>query len=97
VSATSVARLARKGRRCDGCLGRIRVGDVYLVHTLYPSSSDYTYTSGHPVRVAECSACANRYDRGLLIAAHDPVGRRLVQGILDRVAIQNLYPAPAAQ
>ena len=67
---TNRVRRARKAR--VGCHG-IRPGELYVEHTSFPGPGDdagYATAAGHPVRLAECRACAERYGRGHLFDAH---------------------------
>jgi hypothetical protein len=59
-------RRARKVWRCGCSNGPIQPGELYLVHTQFPGGDDsgYADAAGHPVRMAECRACAERYGRG---------------------------------
>lgn len=66
-------RLARKAHTCSwGSCRAIAPGEVYLEHTSYPGPGDeagYATGAGHPVRIAECSECAEMYGRGELLEA----------------------------
>ena len=65
---TAVVRRARKIHKCYGCRA-IQPGEYYIVHTEFPGGdAGYADSAGHPVRMAECSDCATRYDRGHMIA-----------------------------
>lgn len=45
-------------------------GELYIEHTEFPGGdAGYADSAGHPVRMAECRCCAERYGRGDLIAA----------------------------
>ncbi|MBB3752680.1 hypothetical protein FHT44_005192 [Mycolicibacterium sp. BK634] len=45
---------------------------MYIEHTIFPGAdSGYADTAGHPVRMAECRGCAERYGRGHLIASRE--------------------------
>ncbi|MFV8173774.1 hypothetical protein [Mycolicibacterium peregrinum] len=67
-NTTMRVRRARKARR--GCCGPIQPGEFYIEHTEFPGGeSGYANAAGHPVRLAENRACAERYGRGPLIAA----------------------------
>lgn len=76
-ATTSRVRRARKAHvACGGYCTPIRPGELYIVHTEFPGGeSGYADGAGHPVRMAECRACAERYGRGGLIAAYH--GRNL--------------------
>jgi hypothetical protein len=66
--STTQLRRARKSHWCGSC-GRspIRPGDHYLMHTDFPGSDvGCADAAGHPVRLAECRSCAERYGRGAL-------------------------------
>ena len=46
----------------------MRPGELYLMHTEFPGGdAGYADGAGHPVRLAECRACATRYGRGHLL------------------------------
>ena len=64
-------RVARKAHACGwGTCRTIQPGEVYLEHVEYPGGeAGYADAAGHPVRLAECPDCANRYGRGELLAA----------------------------
>lgn len=63
------ARRARKTRY--GC-HVIAAGDLYIEHTEFPGGeAGYADAAGHPVRMAECRACAERYGRGHLLKAYE--------------------------
>jgi hypothetical protein len=68
VSRT-VRRVARKRRpACGGYCPAIQPGDVYLEHTEFPGDDmGWASAAGHPVRHAECAACATRYGRAHLL------------------------------
>lgn len=52
----------------------IQPGDLYIEHVEFPGGeSGYADSAGHPVRMAECRDCAERYGRGDLIQARDAV------------------------
>lgn len=61
-------RRARKPHPCTGvCGGYIRAGEQYLAHTEFPGGEGgYADAAGHPVRLAECYACAVKYGREYL-------------------------------
>ena len=64
----SEIRRARKHHPCrGGCSGWVKPGELYNADTDCPGSelgfADY---AGHPVRLAECRTCAERYGRGHL-------------------------------
>jgi hypothetical protein len=69
----SRARRARKTHSaCGGHCKPIQPGDIYLEHVEFPGGdSGYADTAGHPVRMAECRSCAERYGRGALISAYE--------------------------
>jgi hypothetical protein len=72
--STSRVRRARKSRHCgsDYIGPQIKPGDLYIEHTEFPGGeSGYADAAGHPVRMAECRDCAERYGRGHLIAARE--------------------------
>ena len=57
---TTRVRTARKPHSCINS-HRIAPGEVYLEHKEFPGAdTGYADTAGHPVRMAECSACASR-------------------------------------
>ncbi|WP_301119839.1 hypothetical protein [Mycolicibacterium fortuitum] len=63
----SIARVRRARRNRRGC-HPIRAGELYIEHTEFPGGdSGYADAAGHPVRMAECRQCAERYGRGELI------------------------------
>ena len=66
---TSRVRRARKRRiACGGYCPAIQPGELYIEHTQLPGAdADYAKAAGHPVRMAECRSCAERYGRGSLI------------------------------
>jgi hypothetical protein len=70
MSATKAVRKARKAHRCDGCdrPGKIRPGDAYLAHTLFPTDETHHWVKQVPMRFAECAECATRFGRGDLVA-----------------------------
>lgn len=46
----------------------IMPGELYIEHTEFPGGeAGYADSAGHPVRMAECRSCAERYGRGDLI------------------------------
>jgi hypothetical protein len=65
---TSRVRRARKPHpACGGYCKPIRPGDLYIEHTEFPGGgAEYASSAGHPVRLAECRDCAQRYGRGHL-------------------------------
>ncbi|MGW4325419.1 hypothetical protein ACWEKR_05955 [Nocardia sp. NPDC004573] len=70
TATTSCLRRARKVRR--GC-HPIKVGEHYLEFTDFPGSDlGFADAAGHPVRLAECRACAERYGRGHLFPKEVP-------------------------
>ena len=65
--ARTIVRRARKQRiACH----LIRVGDLYLESTAFPGD-EMGFVAKHPVKCAECRACAERYGRGHLFAARE--------------------------
>lgn len=60
--ASETIRTARKGHLCDdfrtGCPSRIKPGDRYREHTIYPGHD--TITVPVPTRMRQCAACAAR-------------------------------------
>lgn len=80
-------RRARKAR--PGCHW-IKAGDWYLEYTEFPGGElGYADAAGHPVRLAECRACAERSGRGHLFPADEPevvpseCGEQFVLGVLS--------------
>ena len=70
TTTRSRVRRARKTHRCGCANGPIHPGQFYIEHTQLPGAdADYANAAGHPVRMAECRDCAERYGRGHLIAA----------------------------
>ena len=68
MSVTTRCRVARKPHQC-ACGTTVRPGDLYLMHTEFPGGgAGYADGAGHPVRLAECQACAVRCDRGHLLS-----------------------------
>lgn len=67
------ARRARKTHiACFGQCPPIQPGEVYLEHKEFPGADSGTAdAAGHPVRMAECRACAQLYGRGHRIAARE--------------------------
>lgn len=66
---TSRVRRARKVHL--SCCKAIQPGDLYIEHTEFPGGeSGYADGAGHPVRMAECRTCAERYGRKPLIDAY---------------------------
>ncbi|OBJ15569.1 hypothetical protein A5622_26620 [Mycobacterium sp. 1245801.1] len=46
----------------------IQPGELYIEHTEFPGGdAGYADGAGHPIRMAECRTCAERYGRGDLI------------------------------
>lgn len=70
---TKRVRRARTVRvACGGYCRPIRPGEYYIEHTEFPGGdAGYADYAGHPVRMNECRKCAERYDRGDLIAARE--------------------------
>jgi hypothetical protein len=63
----STIRTANKVHRCGGCEGWIYVGEQYWEHTDFPGSDvGYATQAGHPVTMAECRFCAERYGRPII-------------------------------
>lgn len=71
-NTTSRVRRARKRRPgCGGHCKAIQPGDLYIEWTEFPGGeAGYADGAGHPVRMAECRTCAERYGRGDLITAY---------------------------
>lgn len=66
MAESTRVRRARKYHPClGGCSGVIKPGEMYLAGIEFPGGdlglADY---AGHPVRLAECRRCAERYGRG---------------------------------
>ena len=61
-------RRARKPRpACGGYCPTIKPGDYYIEWTEFPGGeAGFADAAGHPVRMAECRSCAERYGRGHL-------------------------------
>lgn len=78
-NTTSRVRRARKTHPgCGGYCKPIQPGELYIEHTEFPGGdSGYADGAGHPVRMAECSACAERYGRGHLFDAYIGTQRRI--------------------
>jgi hypothetical protein len=69
ISRVRRARISRPG--CGCYCKQIQPGDLYIEWTEFPGGeSGYADGAGHPVRMAECRECAERYGRGPLIAAY---------------------------
>lgn len=66
-------RRARKVRAgCGGYCPQIQPGELYIEWTEFPGGdAGYATAAGHPVRMAECRGCAERYGRGPLIVARE--------------------------
>lgn len=66
-------RRARKSRPCGGdYITSIKPGDLYIEHTEFPGGDAvFADAAGHPVRMAECRECAERYGRGHLFPDHE--------------------------
>ena len=65
---TVIAKARRARKPHWGCCRVIKPGELYVEHTEFPGGeSGYADTAGHPVRMAECRECAERYGRGHLI------------------------------
>lgn len=66
---TMRVRRARKPR--FGCHS-IRAGELYIEHTEFPGGeAGWADAAGHPVRMAECRFCAERYGRGHLFGGKE--------------------------
>lgn len=67
---TSRVRRARTTHvACGGRCKPIRPGELYVEHKEFPGGeAGYADYAGHPVRMAECRACAERYGRGHLFS-----------------------------
>lgn len=70
MTTTAKARRARTTRvACGGYCPPIKPGDYYVEWTEFPGGdAGYADYAGHPVRLNECRACAERYGRAHLIA-----------------------------
>ena len=70
MSTSMQVRRARKQRiACGGYCPPIQPGEHYVEHTEFPGGdAGYADAAGHPVRMAECRPCAERYGRGHLFA-----------------------------
>lgn len=67
--SSTISKVRRASKARTGC-HPIQRGELYVEHTEFPGGeSGYADAAGHPVRMAECRACAERYGRGNLIAA----------------------------
>lgn len=63
---TSTERKARKRHCCGSCEESIAPGEFYLRHTTFPGDDNgFADSAGHPVSLAECADCAERYGRPL--------------------------------
>ncbi|MEU2013048.1 hypothetical protein [Nocardia sp. NPDC019302] len=70
MNARTTLRRARKVH--FGC-HPIKPGEHYLEFTDFPGSDlGFADAAGHPVRLAECRACAERYGRGHLFPTSSP-------------------------
>lgn len=60
-------RRARTPRWCDDCdRWRIKPGQQYLVHTIFPGhDSGLADTAKHPVRLQQCFNCADSLNHDL--------------------------------
>lgn len=79
MSAPGVkVRRARATRpACGGRCPSIKPGDLYIEWTEFPGGdAGYADAAGHPVRMAECRRCAERYGRGKLITDYEERHRR---------------------
>ncbi len=74
TTMTTCVRRARKGHvACGGYCPPIKQGDLYLEHKEFPGGeAGFADAAGHPVRLAECRACAERYGRGHLLPTEVP-------------------------
>jgi hypothetical protein len=69
MNTTMRVRRARKLH--PSCCDQIQPGDLYIEWTEFPGGdAGYADAAGHPVRMAECRACAERYGRKHLLDAH---------------------------
>jgi hypothetical protein len=68
MSTRLIVRRARKRHWADcDSYHRIKVGEYYLEGASMPGDDlGYADYAGHPVRLRECRACAERYGRGHL-------------------------------
>ncbi|WP_280389272.1 hypothetical protein [Nocardia wallacei] len=65
TTTTRLRRARKKHIACGGYCPPIQPGELYLEHKEFPGGeSGYADAAGHPVRAAECRACAERYGRG---------------------------------
>ncbi|SLG54120.1 hypothetical protein [Mycobacteroides abscessus] len=66
-------RRARKTRTaCGGYCPDIQPGDLYIEHTEFPGGdAEWANSAGHPIRLAECHSCAERYGRGHLLTKRE--------------------------
>lgn len=65
-----VRRALRLRPACGGYCPQIQPGELYVEHTEFPGpDAEYANSAGHPVRLSECRACAERYGRGPLFDA----------------------------
>lgn len=66
---TQRARRARTIRY--GC-HVITPGELYVEHTEFPGGeAGYADAAGHPVRIAECRGCAERYSRSEILTEYE--------------------------
>jgi len=73
MTVTMRVRRARKPRvACGGYCKPIQPGELYIEHTEFPGGdAQYANSAGHPVRLAECRTCAERYGRGDVIRTRE--------------------------
>ncbi|WP_280381021.1 hypothetical protein [Nocardia wallacei] len=65
TTTTRLRRARKKHIACGGYCPPIQPGELYLEHKEFPGGeAGYADAAGHPVRAAECRACAERYGRG---------------------------------
>ncbi len=89
---TTVPRKSRKPRKCS-CGNRIGIGDMYVEHTTFPGDdSGYADDAGHPVRIAECRPCAERYGRSVLFdCTHENISiRKRFSGIGPGLTVESV-------
>jgi hypothetical protein len=72
TTRSRVRRAVKPHLACGGYCPTIQPGELYIEHTEFPGGeSGFADAAGHPVRMAECRACAERYGRGHLITARE--------------------------
>lgn len=71
---TPLVRRARTRRFCDNCdRWRIKPGQQYLVHTIFPGDdSGLADTAKCPVRLQQCADCADPRNRDLFTDSEQP-------------------------